>query len=101
MNNPVIWFEIYVDDMPRARAFYERMLGITLESLNKPDTLDELEMWAFPMDMERVGAGGTLAKMAGMLSDCEAVTVPRVGHAPMLDEPAAVAAIDRLLARVK
>jgi len=43
----------------------------------------------------------TLAKMAGLLSDCEAVTVPRVGHAPMLDEPAAVAAIDRLLARVK
>lgn len=23
-------------------------------------------MWAFPMDMERVGAGGTLAKMAGV-----------------------------------
>ena len=66
MNNPVIWFEIYVDDMPCARAFYERMLGITLESLKKPDTLDELEMWAFPMDMERVGAGGTLAKMAGV-----------------------------------
>lgn len=43
----------------------------------------------------------TLAKMAAMLSDCEAVTVPRVGHAPMLDEPAAMAAIDRLLARVK
>ncbi|NCU12619.1 MAG: alpha/beta hydrolase [Sphingomonadaceae bacterium] len=43
----------------------------------------------------------TLVKMAGMLSDCEAVTVPRVGHAPMLDEPAAMAAIDRLLARVK
>lgn len=43
----------------------------------------------------------TLAKMAGMLSDCEAVTVPRVGHAPMLDEPAAMAAIDRLLARMK
>ncbi|HQS99650.1 MAG TPA: VOC family protein [Thiobacillus sp.] len=68
MNNPVIWFEIYVDDMPRARAFYERMLGITLESLNKPDSLDDLEMWAFPMQMDRVGAGGTLAKMAGMRS---------------------------------
>ena len=40
------------------------------------------------------------AKMAKALKDCEAVTVPRVGHAPMLDEPAAVAAIDRLLARV-
>lgn len=43
----------------------------------------------------------TLERMAGMLIDSEAVTVPRVGHAPMLDEPAAVAAIDRLLARVK
>ena len=42
----------------------------------------------------------SLKKMAAKLSDCEAVTVPRVGHAPMLDEPKAVAAIDRLLARV-
>lgn len=42
----------------------------------------------------------TLKRMAARLSDVEAVTVPRVGHAPMLDEPAAVAAIDRLLARV-
>ena len=39
-------------------------------------------------------------KMAGKLSDCESVTVPRVGHAPMLSEPKAVAAIDRLLERV-
>jgi hypothetical protein len=29
------------------------------------------------------------------------VTVPRVGHAPTLDEPEAVAAIDALLARVE
>jgi pimeloyl-ACP methyl ester carboxylesterase len=42
----------------------------------------------------------TLSRMAKALPDAEAVTVPRVGHAPMLDEPAAVAAIDRLLARV-
>lgn len=42
----------------------------------------------------------TVKKMAGKLSDCEAVTVPKVGHAPMLDEPKAVAAIDRLLAKV-
>ncbi len=27
MNNPVVWFEIHVENMPRARAFYERMLG--------------------------------------------------------------------------
>ncbi len=42
----------------------------------------------------------TVKKMATKLSDCEAVTVPKVGHAPMLDEPKAVAAIDRLLAKV-
>lgn len=42
----------------------------------------------------------THRRMAAMLDDCEAITVPRVGHAPMLDEPEAVAAIDRLLARI-
>ncbi|MFM5885096.1 MAG: alpha/beta fold hydrolase [Novosphingobium sp.] len=40
-------------------------------------------------------------RMAGMLGRGEAVTVPGVGHAPMLDEPEAAAAIDRLLARVQ
>ncbi len=39
-------------------------------------------------------------KMATKLSDCETVTVPKVGHAPMLNEPKSVAAIDRLLERV-
>lgn len=39
-------------------------------------------------------------RMAQALPDSEAVTVARVGHAPMLDEPAAIAAIDRLLARL-
>lgn len=42
----------------------------------------------------------TLARIAAELPGAETVTVPRVGHAPMLDEPAAVAALDRLLARV-
>ncbi len=42
----------------------------------------------------------TLAKTAARLDDCEAVTVPDVGHAPMLDEPEAVAAIGRLLAKI-
>lgn len=42
----------------------------------------------------------TVAEMKRRAPGMEAVTVPGVGHAPMLDEPAAVAAIDRLLARV-
>jgi pimeloyl-ACP methyl ester carboxylesterase len=39
-------------------------------------------------------------RMATEIPDVEVVTVPRVGHAPDLDEPEAVAAIDRLLERV-
>lgn len=42
----------------------------------------------------------TLREMARRLPDAEAITIPRVGHAPTLDEPEATAAIDRLLSRV-
>jgi len=30
-SNPVAWFEIYVQDMPRAKAFYEAVFQGTLE----------------------------------------------------------------------
>ncbi|WP_216902746.1 VOC family protein [Synechococcus sp. CCY 9618] len=60
--NPVIWFELYVDDMERARRFYEGVFQLSLE--NMPDA--GMEYWAFPMDNERVGAGGALARMEGM-----------------------------------
>ncbi len=43
----------------------------------------------------------TLAKMLTRLPQGEAVTVPRVGHAPSLDEPEVRAGIARLLARVQ
>ncbi len=39
-------------------------------------------------------------EMARRFDDCELVTVPRVGHAPTLEEPESVAAIARLLDRV-
>lgn len=42
----------------------------------------------------------TLARMQAALPQAEVLTLPQVGHAPTLDEPAAVAAIDRLLAKV-
>lgn len=42
----------------------------------------------------------TLAEMLRRHPDAEAVTIADVGHAPTLDEPEAVAAIDRLLARL-
>ena len=62
--NPVVWFEIYVQDMPRSKAFYETVLGGTLTKLDSPDP--DLEMFAFPMEQNASGAGGALAKMKGV-----------------------------------
>ena len=41
----------------------------------------------------------TLAEMARRRPDAEMLTIPEIGHAPTLDEPEAMAAIARLLAR--
>lgn len=47
-----------------------------------------------------VFAAETQAQMASRLPELMVATVPRVGHAPTLTEPAAIAAIDQLLAKV-
>jgi uncharacterized protein len=60
--NPVRWFEIYVQDMGRARRFYEAVLDTKLQRLG----IGELEMWAFPSDREHHGVSGTLVKMDGV-----------------------------------
>lgn len=60
-NNPVGWFEIYVQDLDRAKTFYESVFQLKLEKLNSP----RMEMWAFPMEMNLWGAGGALVKMDG------------------------------------
>lgn len=59
------WFEIYVDDMERAKTFYETVFQVELGALPMPEGSEDMEMLAFPMDMEAVGASGALVKMAG------------------------------------
>ena len=63
-NKPVGWFEIYVQDMERARKFYEAVFQTKLEELKSPGT----EMWAFPMNAEGTGTSGSLAKAPGFPS---------------------------------
>lgn len=58
------WFEIYVQNLDRAKAFYESVFQIKLQLLNNPG----LELWAFPMEMGKWGAGGALVKMEGVSS---------------------------------
>lgn len=64
-SNPVGWFEIYVQDMTRARAFYEAVFQgkLTQISNKNPAAFGELELWAFPIAPDRVGAPGALVKM--------------------------------------
>ena len=63
-NNPVGWFEIYVDDMARAPQFYETVFGITLTAMEDP-TASGVELCSFPLDMDKYGASGALVKMEG------------------------------------
>lgn len=63
-NNPVAWFEIYVDDMDRASKFYGEVLAVEFEPLGDPND-SSVVMMAFPSNMEQYGAAGTLVKMEG------------------------------------
>lgn len=65
-RNAVGWFEIYVQDMARARGFYEKTLNVKLAQIPAPDP--SLEMWTFPMDMDAPGCPGSLVKMEGKSS---------------------------------
>lgn len=74
MNNPIGWFEIYVDDMERAKSFYQQVLAVELTALGDP-TGGDVNMWAFPSDMEQYGATGALVKMDGMQGGGNSVMV--------------------------
>lgn len=70
-SNPVGWFEIYVDDMTRAKRFYESVFGTRLQKLDSAG----LELWAFPMTQDRYGAAGALVKMEGFPAGRNSVLV--------------------------
>ena len=58
--NAIGWFDIFVEDLDRATAFYETVLGRNLEPLGDPT--GETRMMSFPADMGQYGAGGALSK---------------------------------------
>jgi len=60
-RNPVGWFEIYVQDMSRARSFYERTFQVKLQPLDSPI----IQMLAFPGGPEKPGCPGALVRMQG------------------------------------
>ncbi len=65
--NPIVWCEIYVQDMDRAKQFYESVFEVKLEKLESSES-PAIDMWTFPMTMDAVGAAGALVKMDGVAS---------------------------------
>ena len=63
-SNPVGWFEIYVQDMNRARQFYEAVFSVQLQKLDAPG----IQMWAFPMGDGLSGTSGALVRVEGVAS---------------------------------
>lgn len=58
--NAIGWFDIYVEDMDRAVAFYETVFQQRLEPVGDPT--GETVMRCFPANMQAYGAAGALVK---------------------------------------
>lgn len=59
--NPVNWFEIAVNDLARAKAFYEHVFGYTFMSME----MGPAKMEMFPWDQEKPGSAGALIQSEG------------------------------------
>jgi len=64
--NPVGWFEIYVQDIERAKQFYESVFDTKLQELNAP--FPGIELWSFPTERAQYGSTGALVKLKGVPS---------------------------------
>ena len=75
MKNPIGWFEIYVDDLSRAKQFYQSVFKVQLTELTPPSDGNSLQMWAFPSDMQAYGASGALVKMPGVVAGANSTLI--------------------------
>jgi uncharacterized protein len=77
MNSNVVgWFEIYVQDIDRARRFYQATMRVELSNMlpqNQGGPLEE--MWAFPGKQDAYGSPGALVKMQGMVPSGNGVII--------------------------
>ena len=70
-QNPVDWFEIYVENMDRAKKFYEAVFKVELSPLENAG----VQMCTFPMERDGAGAAGALVKMEGFESGANSTLV--------------------------
>ena len=65
-KNPFGWVEIYVEDLSRARKFYETILAIELSELPFAEETGDLKMLSFPWAENERNISGALVKTKEM-----------------------------------
>ena len=60
------WFELYVEDMVRAKAFYQVVFAMVFEKLDCDKSDELMEVWLFPPDNPHFNAPGALVYMKGV-----------------------------------
>ena len=95
---------------PGGRIAFDYDMKIA-EPFNAPEGAAPIDMWpafralagrpalAIRGELSDILSAATLERMAREVPGLEVVTIPRIGHAPTLEEPQAEAAIARLLAK--
>ena len=83
MANALNWFEIPVTDFERAKGFYEKVLGITIETM----VMGPITMGMLSSDPEAVGGALVQGEGAGSPSQTGTLVYLNGGYdlAPMLD----------------
>lgn len=71
-GNPVIWFELAVKDIARAKRFYETVFGFAMAD---PIQMGEAKLSFFPMEMDVIGAGGALIQSEHVQPSLQGTTV--------------------------
>ena len=61
-KNPFTWVEIYVDDLQRAKKFYETVLDVKLVELPLTEEMVDIEMLSFPGVENGENISGALVK---------------------------------------
>ena len=65
-HNIVCWFEIYVNDIERAKSFYSKVLDVELLDATEMEGMPDMKMAFFPWVENAPNANGALVKMKDM-----------------------------------
>jgi len=84
-ENIICWFEIYVDDIERAKKFYHSVLGFTFEDAPAVEDAGDYRMSFFPSNPECFGVSGALVQMEGARVNGDSSTATTMVYFPCED----------------